>query len=180
MFQRIPICDLDGTLIDSDLALAAAFRSLGVDEAEITYGHVLAEECIRLGLRVEDYLDAYDPMLVEPFPGVEELLLSLDRWAVCSNKHPRSGWAELDRFGWTPDLALFADSFDGPKRLGPVLDRLGLSPEEVLFVGDTDHDRNCAAAAGVQFALAGWNPRAEVAGDELVLTHPLELIELLR
>ncbi len=180
MFQRIPICDLDGTLIDSDLALAGAFRSLGVDEAEITYGHVLAEECTRLGLRVEDYLDTYDPMLVEPFPGVEELLLSLDRWAVCSNKHPRSGWAELDRFGWTPDLALFADSFDGPKRLGPVLDRLGLSPEEVLFVGDTDHDRNCAAAAGVQFALAGWNPRAEVAGDELVLTHPLELIELLR
>jgi len=177
---KLAVCDLDGTLIDSDAALAAAFVALGVDPEAITFGHVVAEECTRLGIELREYLDAYDVDAAQPFDGVADLVERLDRWAVCSNKHPRSGWAELDRFGWTPDLALFADSFDGPKRLGPVLDRLGLSPEEVLFVGDTDHDRNCAAAAGVQFALAGWNPRAEVAGDELVLTHPLELIELLR
>lgn|GEM_PF-6337387 len=47
------------------------------------------------------------------------------------------------RFG----RALFAGAFGGPKRLEPVLDALQLEPGEVVFVGDTDHDRRCAAAA---------------------------------
>lgn len=175
----VPVFDLDGTLVDSDRALADAFVALGVPRQDVTFGHVLADECARLGIEVDAYLDAYDPDAVRPFPGVAELVAALDRWAVCSNKVQRSGTAELDRFGWRPEVALFAESFGGPKRLGPVLEAMSLDAGEILFVGDTGHDRACARAVGARFALAAWNPRAVAEPDDVVLAHPSDLWEVL-
>lgn len=173
---EVVVFDLDGTLLDSDAALAGAFVALGVPPERITYGHVIAEECARLGLELDDYLDAYDTDSALPFPGVEEMLARLDRWAVCSNKHPRSGHAELARLGWGPEGVWFADAFDGPKRLEPVLDGLGVGADVVLYVGDTDHDREAAAAVGCRFVLAGWNPRAVPRPGDLVAARPDDVL----
>ncbi|MDQ6697151.1 MAG: HAD-IA family hydrolase [Actinomycetota bacterium] len=171
----IPVFDLDGTLLDSDAALVEPFLALGVQSEEITFGHTLEEECCRLGIDLDAYLDRYDDAAAGPFPGVAELVGTLDRWAVCSNKHPRPGRAELARLGWTPEVALFADAFGGPKRLGPVLDALGATGEQVLFVGDTSHDRRCAAVVGCPFVLAGWNSRAAAAPGDLVAAYPADV-----
>ncbi|CAN5854217.1 N-acetylmuramic acid 6-phosphate phosphatase MupP [soil metagenome] len=173
--NRLVVFDLDGTLLDSDEALVAPFVALGVARDRVTFGHVVAEECTRLGLDIDAYIDRYDPSAAQPFPGVVELLAGIGRWAVCSNKHPRSGRAELARLGWEPEAALFADAFDGPKALEPVLSALAVKPAEVVFVGDTSHDRACAQATGVPFILAGWNPRAAPAPGDLVAAHPTEV-----
>jgi HAD superfamily hydrolase (TIGR01549 family) len=175
----IVVFDLDGTLVDSDEALAYPFVTLGVPREEVTFGHVLDHECRRLGITVDDYLAHYDSNRVTPFPGVVDMIAALDRWAVCSNKQPGAGRAELAQFGWEPVVALFADAFDGPKRLGPVLDQLDASPETALCVGDTDHDRRCAADAGVRFALATWNPRSVVQPGDIALGQPSDLLGLL-
>ena len=172
----IPVFDLDGTLVDSDAALSAPFVALGVAPEEITFGHVVADECARLGISLDAYLAAYDTEAAQPFDGVTELLATLDRWAVCSNKHPTSGRAELARLGWSPEVALFADAFEGPKDLGPVVTALGIEATDVVFVGDTAHDRRCAAAVGARFALAGWNPRAVSEPGDLVLAAPADLL----
>jgi phosphoglycolate phosphatase-like HAD superfamily hydrolase len=174
--MRIPIFDLDGTLLDSDDALVAPFVALGVDHEKITFGHVVGEECQRLGVALDDYLDRYDTTAAQPFSGVQELVGELTLWAVCSNKHPRSGRAELARLRWNPDVALFTDAFDGPKELGPVLDALGIAAGDAVFVGDTAHDRAAARDAGVAFALAGWNPRARAAPGDVVLRVPLDVV----
>ena len=179
MTARIGIFDLDGTLIDSDAALTAPFVALGVAPDEVTFGHVLADECARLGIGLTAYLDHYDPTAARPFPGVEQLVASLGRWAVCSNKHPRSGQDELARLGWAPEIACFSDAFDGPKQLGPVLDAMDLTPAEVVFIGDTGHDRACAHLVGCEFVLAGWNPRAEPHPGDRVALHPAEVRTLL-
>jgi HAD superfamily hydrolase (TIGR01549 family) len=177
--MRFPVFDLDGTLLDTDATLRDAFVALGVPANEVTFGHVLADECERLGLTVEDYLDRYDENSAQPFPGVTHLVDALERWAVCSNKHPRSGRAELARLGWTPAVALFSDAFAGPKRLEPVLAALGLTGDEIAFVGDTDHDRTCARAVGCPFVVAAWNPRARPVATDLVARHPLDVLDLL-
>ena len=179
MTRLLPIFDLDGTLLDSDEALVAAFVALGIPRASISFGHVLGDECARLGIEVADYLAHYDSTIVRPFPGAVELVAQLDRWAVCSNKHPVSGRAELARLSWEPEVALFTDAFGGPKRLEPVLERLGVAAEEVIFIGDTGHDRACATAAGARFALAGWNPRATADDGDVVLRTPQDLLDLL-
>lgn len=178
--RTVVIFDLDGTLLDSDAALLAPFAALGVDLADVRMGSVVGAECARLGVDVEDYVNRYDVEAVDPFDGAEALLAGLDRWALCSNKHPVSGRAELARLGWAPEVAYFTDAFDGgPKALGPVIDAMGVSAADVVFVGDTAHDRACAVAAGVPFVLAGWNPRAEAATGDVVLDHPEDLLELL-
>ena len=174
------VFDLDGTLLDSDAALTAPFLELGIRAEDVAFGALLEEECTRLGLAVGEYLARYDVTSAQPFPGVAELVVGLDRWAVCSNKVGESGRAELARLGWTPALALFAEDFGGrPKGLGPVLGALSVPPRDVLFVGDTAHDRRCAEEAGCAFALAGWNPRARPAAGDTVLARPADVLSLL-
>jgi phosphoglycolate phosphatase-like HAD superfamily hydrolase len=180
--QLVPLFDFDGTLIDSDVALTAPWHALGVDPDLVPLGLPLVEACDRAGVTVEAYLAHYDPMAAPPFPGIAELIASLDRWGLASNKECASGWRELERLGWTPDVALFSDDFGGrEKELGPLLDAMNTAPGQTVFVGDTRHDRACAQAAGVRFALAGWNTRARATAEpgELVLDHPLDVLDLL-
>jgi HAD superfamily hydrolase (TIGR01549 family) len=177
-----PVFDLDGTLLDSDEALLTPFLALGVPRSDVSFGHVLADECERLGITVDDYLARYDVDEAAPYPGVVELVAALgDRWAVCSNKVRWAGVAELARLGWQPEVALFADDFGGvSKSVAPVLAALvdGVALDDVVFVGDTDYDRSCARDAGVRFALAAWNPRAVAVDGDIVLAEPADLLRL--
>ncbi len=163
----VPVFDLDGTLIDSDDALVKPFLDLGVPREEISFGHPIVEECQRLGIALDDYVGTYDTTAAQPFPGVAELVTGLDRWAICSNKDERSARAELERLGWRPEVAMFAGDFGGrPKSLGPVLAAIEVASDDVIFVGDTDHDRRSALDVGAHFAWALWNPRTAAAVDE--------------
>jgi len=177
--QRVPVFDLDGTLLDSDAALTAPFVAMGLPPDAVPFGLPLDETCARLRISVEEYLAHYDDTAATPFPGVTALIEGLDRWAVCSNKHPRSGRAELARLGWQPDVALFTDAFGGPKELAPVLAMLDMAADGVVFVGDTAHDRHCAAQAGCPFILAGWNPRTVAEPGDIVAASPGEIPGLL-
>jgi HAD superfamily hydrolase (TIGR01549 family) len=181
--RRVPLFDFDGTLVDSDLALVAPFHHLGVDPDRIPpLGLPLGDACERAGITVAAYLEHYDPSLALPFDGVAEVVAGLRRWGLASNKDRTSGRRELARLGWSPEAALFSDDFDGrEKQLGPLLAALDLEAHGVVYVGDTAHDRSCAAAVGAAFAVAGWNPRARataVPGD-VVLDAPADLLDLL-
>ena len=182
LFVSALIFDFDGTLVDSDDALVQPFLQLGVAREEISFGHAISEECDRLGLSMDAYVDAYDEQVVQPFPGVAEVVAELGRWAICSNKHPRSASAELARLGWRPELAVYSDHFDWQhKRLDPVLELMGLSASQVAMVGDSAGDLRCAEEIGCPMVWAGWNPRVAAAAPEgIVLRHPRELLDLYR
>ena len=183
MHPRVALFDFDGTLVDSDRALTQPFVDLGVPEARLPpLGLPLAEACRRAGITVEAYVERYDATAAQPFDGVPELLSALDRWGLASNKQRDAGRHELARLGWTPTAAFFSDDFGGQeKELGPLLAALGIAPEEAVYVGDTHHDRACASVLGIPFALAGWNARARATAgpDDLVLTHPRQVLGLL-
>jgi phosphoglycolate phosphatase-like HAD superfamily hydrolase len=173
----VAVFDFDGTLVDSDEALIAPFVALGIDRSRVGLGRLLADECDDLGVTVEDYLAHYDPAASNPFPGIDDLLAGLPRWGLCSNKHPDSGTSELARLGWHPTAAAFA--LGAPKSLLPVLTDLGVRGADVLYVGDTDHDRECAVEVGATFAIAGWNRRARPSPGDVVLEAPADVLDLL-
>jgi HAD superfamily hydrolase (TIGR01549 family) len=173
------IFDLDGTLLDSDRALVNAFVRCGVPAETVTFGHLITDECERLGIALDDYFAAYDPTDVAPFAGVEEMLASMDRWAIASHKDRTMAHTELRRLGWLPEVALFAQDFGGPKSLELVLAALGLGSGDVLFVGDTVHDRRAALDAGVRYVVAGWNVRADRRDGDVVAARPGDILGLL-
>jgi HAD superfamily hydrolase (TIGR01549 family) len=178
--MRTAVFDFDGTLVDSDEALQAPFAALGIDPDTVPLGLPLVEACRRVGITVAEYQSHYDLTAVQPFDGVVELLADLDRWGLVSNKERTAGRTELARLGWTPAVALFSDDFGGEeKRLDPVLEALGVEGADVVYVGDTSHDRQCARAVGATFALAGWNPRPVPESGDVVLAHPSDLLDLL-
>ncbi|MEO6317528.1 MAG: HAD hydrolase-like protein [Acidimicrobiales bacterium] len=181
--RRMALFDFDGTLVDSDAALLAPYTALGIEaQAVPPLGLPLSVACDQAGVTVADYLELYDASAAMPFPGIDHLIHRLPGWGLCSNKLRDSGERELARLGWHPTVARFSDDFGGrPKALDPVLLALELAPGDALFVGDTDHDRACAELAGVDFALAGWNPRALQGArpGELVLDQPDDVLALL-
>lgn len=156
------IFDFDGTLLDSDEALLRPFDILGVERDQVVMGSAVAQECQRLGIRMEDYVAAYDVDVSQPYPGVESLLDSIGRWAICSNKHPDSAHAELERLGWKPEVVMCADAFDwGHKSLVPLLEELGATAQRVVLVGDSPGDLRCATEVNCRFIWAGWNQRVQ-------------------
>ena len=178
----VPIFDLDGTLIDSDEALVAPFVALGVPAADVTFGHVLADECARLGIdRRRLPRRATTTELAQPFPGVDERagparplggVLEQARRRRAGPSWPASAGRRRWRCSATPSTA--------PSGCQPVLDALGLGPDDVVFVGDTAHDRRVAAEVG---APSPWpagthGPRPGQVGD-CVLRSPLDLLALL-
>ena len=176
---RIPVFDLDGTLLDSDAALLDPFVALGIPREAITFGLPLAEACSTFGVSLEDYSAAYDTGAAQPFPGITSLLEQLPRWALFSNKSRACAEPEIHRLGWRPEVVLYSDFFKGPKRLAPVLTQLGLSARQIICIGDSDHDRICAKKVGADFALAAWNPRVCPHDEDIVLLEPTEVLDLL-
>jgi phosphoglycolate phosphatase-like HAD superfamily hydrolase len=178
--RRVPVFDLDGTLLDSDRAVIEPLVRLGARREDILIGEPVVAACRRLGVDLDAYVEAYDPAEAGPFPGVPELVAALGVWAVCSNKHAGQGSTDLARWGWRPTVAMFSDAFGGEgKRLPPVLDALGLEASEIVFVGDTEHDRDVAAEVGCLFAVAGWNARTAGLAGDVVLAAPADVFELL-
>jgi len=178
---QLVVFDFDGTLVDSDEALRAAFRANGVDPEGIEMGLPVAAACREAGITVEAYVRAYDTSVVGPYPGVADLLRALPRWAVLSNKHPESALAELRRLGWEPEALMCADAFGWDhKSLVPMLDALGLSGRDVVMVGDSAGDVRCAEEVGARFVWAGWNRRVQdLAPSGEVAATPSALLALL-
>ncbi|HIT02381.1 MAG TPA: threonylcarbamoyl-AMP synthase [Candidatus Enterenecus merdae] len=133
------------------------------------------------------YQDHLDERTV-PYPGITRALAALKAagvgLAVLSNKaHPLTVQLVESHFpgvfswvqGALPGLPVKPD----PTLLRQVLDRLGASPEDAMMVGDSGADLRVAQAAGTASCgvLWGFRDREELEGAELLLDHPLQLVE---
>ena len=137
--------------------------------------------CRAAGVTVEAYLAHYDPTAALPFPGVRELLGRLDRWGLASNKErPRAARARAPRVD-ARRRALLRRLRRRREGAGPAARRHGLDARGVVFVGDTRHDRACAAAVGAAVRPGGLEPPPELSAEagDLVLDHPKDVLGLL-
>lgn len=215
--KKLVIFDLDGTLLNtiSDLGNASnhALEQLGYPTHPLeAYPYfvgngvskllqrVLPEE-VRADKKVFDKLKArfmefYDAHLTDttvPYPGIPELLESLNKLdvkiAVASNKYqsavdrlipkmfPGVKWVAVE--GQRDDVPVKPD----PSIVFNILNRCPTPKDEVLYVGDSGVDMDTAARAGVDSVGVDWGfrPRKELEEHyaDAIVSHPVEILSLL-
>ena len=179
--------DLDGTLADSVALIVGAFRhafsihQTGVprDEQWIAgMGTPLLGQIRKLvgdEAMVEPWLATYreyqqenhDRMLRE-FDGARETLELLHGrghpTALVTSKSNEGAYRAMELLGFGPylDEMVGLDSCEHhkpePEPVLLALDRLGYTPQEAIFVGDSPHDMAAGNAAGVTTVGALWGP----------------------
>lgn len=180
------IFDLDGTLTDTFRVCFAAFREALRPVSGRTYSdeEIMArfgpseegmlqrwvpdrwEECLKL------YLAAYERehrRVARTFPGVETALGLLKargiRLAVVTGRGPHSTAISLTQFGLAPYFeSVETGAPEGavkPRCIQRVLERWGVPPDRVAYLGDVPSDVEAARTAGVRPLAAAWEERSD-------------------
>jgi 2-phosphoglycolate phosphatase len=108
------------------------------------------------------------------FAGVADLLAAIEarglRWGIVTNKPEGLAVGVVEGFGWTRRCAVLVGGDTLPQRKpdpAPILlacRRLGIAPDEAIYVGDDERDIVAARAAGMVSVAALWGYRE--AGDD--------------
>lgn len=196
--SRLAIFDLDGTLVDSVDDLAASVNhALGVvglpgRTLEEIRGFVGEGARVLLERSVAPHAERLEPALAawrahyqdhcldrtRAYPGIPALLAGAGRaLAVHTNKPGELARKILDGLGLASRFAVVLGGDEAPRKPDPagvrlILDRVGASPEETVFVGDSLVDLATARAAGVRHVAVTWGL---VPGEALVRGGATEL-----
>ena len=182
---RAVVFDLDGTAVDSRYNIDALQltcqemlgRSATDEELKITYGMTAANAMRYLGVaddQIELFVQRWEQNIMalcqnaSLYEGIYPVMCKLHQagMLVGINTSRRSNeLGDLHAYIREPflDLCSLIVTCDKVQHPKPAPDSMlyycqqtGLSPKEVLFVGDSEFDAGCAKAAGRDFALATW------------------------
>ena len=146
-----------------EAAIASAYYSAPFDQhMEL----IFAEATQRAMPHYMDFYDQNVPSLAGLFDGVTETLVTLAArgylLAILSDKREPYGSAELATSGVSHlfECTLFLDDTrpnkPDPEGLRQVMDQLDVDPTDVLYIGDSQVDIQCARRAGTSGAAALW------------------------
>ncbi|HST59517.1 MAG TPA: HAD-IA family hydrolase [Longimicrobium sp.] len=184
---RAVLYDFDGTLADSTELIMRSYRhtmathlgQVPPDEDWLSgFGMTLETQLNRFARHPDealamldtyrDFQDTIHDELLRPFPGAAETVAELERrgylLAIVTSKHRRSAMRGMELCGIVShfDVIVTPEDVREPKpHPEPVLfalEKLGVRPEEALFVGDSPHDIAAGKAAGTRTAGVLWGP----------------------
>ncbi len=195
MKLRSVIFDLDGTIANTLPLCIAAFKksiepllgkTLSDEEIIATFGPSEEGTISKLiphheEQGVKDYLYHYQNLHYTcpvVFPGIKELLELLHhkgiQLAMVTGKGPQSTQVSLMQFGIEPYFELLeTGSPDGPNKVNgirKVLERLNVTAQESLYVGDAPSDIRYCKEIGIPIAAAAWADTTNAA--ELIPLQP--------
>lgn len=111
---------------------------------------------------------AASKLYADALPALTALHSAGIKLGVCTNKLQELAEIVLDHFGLLPMISVVigADTTPytkpDPRPLLHAAAALGAAPHEVVFVGDTSIDRDCAAAAGIPGRIVNWGTGRDV------------------
>ena len=195
--KKLVIFDLDGTLLNTIADLAAStnhalaangypthpteeyrfFVGNGINklfERALPEGEKTEANVLKIRQRFIPYYDVHCVDLTKPYPGIPELLKTLQQRsvqiAVASNKYQRATGKLIPYF--FPDIhftAILGQREGIPRKPDPqivheIMRMANVSTDEVLYVGDSNVDMQTANNARVNSVGVTWGfrPRAEL------------------
>lgn len=210
MNKTAVIFDLDGTLLDTldDLrdALNYTLHAFGypqrtLDEVRRFVGNGipnLIERATSPDAPIQEMLDVFLPYYqrhnmdkTRPYAGVSEMLDRLKEqgrlMAIVTNKVHAASQALCGRF--FPQVDVVVGSQPGlpnkpaPDMVRAAMERLGVGPEETVYVGDSEVDLATARNTGLDCVCVTWGFRdreeLERQGGTVFAASPTELVRLL-
>jgi phosphoglycolate phosphatase len=171
------------TMIGHGLQTFAA-RALGPQQAHLSDTVVT---------RMVDYYQDHCLLKTVSYSGIDEVLAALlqrgIRLAVLTNKNQAVA-ETICRHYFDPDVfdpvigaAEGRKVKPDPQTTLEILKQWNLSPDEVLFVGDSEPDIHTAIAAGVRCVACEWGFRSKdqllEAGAAIMIQHPNQILEWL-
>lgn len=125
-----------------------------------------------IGQMLEFFVEAYDRRYMDksrPYDGIDGLLDELVKGGIflAVNSNKRTDYTEklIDKlFHRIPFVGVFGERAGVPKKPDPagaleLCERMGLEPEEVLYVGDSGTDMKTGKNAGMDTVGVGWGFR---------------------
>ena len=176
------IFDIDGTLVDNEKVVIATWQETilqlfgkhyEISDLNFVLGIPGVTTMERLG--AENPQEAFvvwgqnfikHKAEIELFPHIEHTIAALkskglDLGLVTSRTHDElnNDFALGEIIGNFDTIICVTDAprpKPNPDPLLVYLERCGLSPDEVLYIGDSDYDYHCAKNAKVDFGVASW------------------------
>ena len=205
--KKLVIFDLDGTLLNTIADLAAAtnqalqyygyptheteayrfFVGNGINklfERALPEGERTEENVLKIRSQFIPYYDEHNADLSRPYPGISELLKTLQQQgimiAVASNKYQAATRKLIAHYFPEINFVEVLGQREGipakpdPSIVNEIMTKAGVKQGDILYVGDSNVDMQTAHHAGVTAIGVAWGFRPRT---ELEALHPAHIIE---
>lgn len=200
------IFDIDGTLLDTEYAVLHSLqdtvaeltgKTLRIETLKFALGIPGAVALEKLGIRDtktanqlwNDHLVKYHEQ-IRLFPGIVHIIKAISdkgfHLGIITSKNREEYHADFVPFGLDDyfENVLCVEDYPKPKPdpapIAEYLKRTGAAADEVIYIGDTSYDCQCAKSAGVKFGLAEWGcTNASGINPDYIFPHPVDILKLL-
>jgi len=201
------IFDVDGTLLDTEIAVLSSLQKLVSEELnknysfeELKFALGIPGEVALNKLGITNILECSEKWNVylkeyfhhvKIFDDIKESLVKLNEMGVfigiVTSKTKEEFLNDFVPFGLTDYFKLVVCADDTEKHKpnpDPLLKFIELSEvdkSETIYIGDTKYDLDCALGAGIDFALALWGAKSSIGIDaNYILENPKQILELVK